>query len=223
MPKGEGAPVIDFSQVEERDLASFSGDTDARGAVYLSGSRPFLNLHLFPNSYTLYWPSSPDPNMLETVGSSFQEVLEDLLSQAAKPQAHTTLTALVSDGKYFVEKNRAFEVQPEQGDILPQEVKRFLDPLWLRMASLHAELSPSPPNETAETTKFAIWTDTLQTPIRRETGIQAAYGLIPRKTLPQLITTTSTLLRQSNPEQLGKFLEGVVSKHRLATPRLNLS
>lgn len=209
---------FDFNQVAKQDLETYQKLPGSIGEVYLLQGKPFLQLHIFPDSYTLFWPSKPN-------GSSTIEATEQVLKEgwrqwwkvSGRKESHLYLSAVVNTKQSLKEQERTLGIPESAGEeIITQQLGPFVRPLWSKLASLYLGIYSGPLTDDPDY-EFSVWLDGKKTPARggRETGIEAKLGIVPLNTLPELIKTTSQRLKTANPEQLSEFLESIASEHRL--------
>jgi hypothetical protein len=169
------ASVWSTAPMREQPLDKYLNDPNVRGLAFLFGSDSFLQLHLFPNEFTLFWPS--EINGYQAPPTIFT-ILSAMTSAGARNASgwfdQAMVSMLVPGSHGLTERKEQFDFANRPISTMVIDIEQFLAKNWNSVVSFHAEFSSRQSSE-----KFGIWSDTSATPIfPRETGITASYGTL---------------------------------------------
>lgn len=222
--------------IEEEELSDYFGDPTCYGKCYFVPGvyEPALQLHLFPETYTLFWESDPKGyRLIPLIGRVFEETLAGIYNRSPrKPKAegkplpkewsiaHFLISALVipKKGKGLIDKRKEFKIGYPRPAIkienVGKEIEKFTLPKWPKTVSYLAELRTF---EGANTI-FSFWTDTETISMPQETGIEGTYGNVPTAILPELLQETSPIFKGFQREYLTQFVNKIMDDHTLYMP-----
>jgi hypothetical protein len=185
-------------------LDIFLGDPDTRGVVFLRGQSPILEVHLFADSFSLFWPSQPERLKPDTVVDTLALAI-DSLARSDESVSEALISVLIPGPSRLNEDQT--RVKLERGVAAPRDaLSTFFVPRWQTSVSVFAAVR----RFTEPMQVFAVWTDTPSTPLEtRETGGSAAYGTVPVATFSQLISSTVAFDGQLASNEVERLLAAV--------------
>ena len=198
----------------EQSLQDFLNDASARGVAFFAGNIPFLQLHLFPDDYSLIWESEPGQ-----IQSS--SILIDALAQVASIDSQsrtrrfdlaTVSTVVLSRGRDGLsEQSRQVNLTNSPGGLRIAQTEQYFSQIWGIAVSFHGELSAALSSLT-----FSLWSDLAMSRRRPiETGVTASYGTLASSVIADLVARTSRYSSELDRSDLSVLVERIQAQYEL--------
>ncbi len=197
--------------LSEQSLQDFLNDASARGVAFFAGNIPFLQLHVFPDDYSLIWESEPEqiqsPSIL--IDALAQVALMDSQSRTRRFDLATVSTVVLSNG--LSEQSRQVSLTNSPGGLRIAQTEQYFSQIWEIAVSFHGELSAALSSLT-----FSIWSDLAMSRRRPiETGVTASYGTLASSVIGDLIAKTSRYSSELDRSDLSLLVERIQAQYEL--------